>query len=160
MFELRLQFYWSLFLNCPIDNIPALVQIMAWWRHQMETFSALLVFRAGNSPVTAEFPAQKPVTRSFDVFFDLRLNKQLSKQPWDCWFETPSRSLWRQCNGLAPSSRQNIIWINRGIDKWRIYASLGIIKLNSCVATVEIFGENQVNGKAVYALATLSADVG
>ena len=28
-----------------------------------------------------EFPTQKPVTRSFDVFFDLRLNKRLSKQP-------------------------------------------------------------------------------
>ena len=43
-----------------------------WWRHQMETFSALLAFCAGNSPVSGEFPAQRPVTRSFDVFFDLR----------------------------------------------------------------------------------------
>ena len=34
----------------------------------------------GDSPVTGEFPAQRPVTRSFDVFFDLRLNKRLSKQ--------------------------------------------------------------------------------
>ena len=46
-----------------------------------------------------EFPAQSPVTRIFDVFFDLRLNKRLSKQPWGWWFETPSWSLWRQCNG-------------------------------------------------------------
>ena len=46
----------------------------------------------GSSPVTGEFPAQKPVTRSFEIFFDLRLNKRLSKG-W--WFETPSRSLWR-----------------------------------------------------------------
>ena len=45
-----------------------------------------------------EFPAQRPVTRSFDVFFDLRPNKPLSKQPWGWWFETPSWSLWRQCN--------------------------------------------------------------
>ena len=45
----------------------------------METFSALLAICAGNSPVTGEFPAQMPVTLSFDVFFDLRLNKQLSK---------------------------------------------------------------------------------
>ena len=51
-----------------------------WWRHQMETFTALLAICAGNSPVTGEFPAQMPVTRSFDVFFDLRLNKMLSKQ--------------------------------------------------------------------------------
>ena len=40
----------------------------------METFSALLAICAGNSPVTGEFPAQRPVTWSFDVFFDLRLN--------------------------------------------------------------------------------------
>ena len=45
-----------------------------------------------------EFPTQRPVTRSFDVFFDLRLNKRLDKQPWGWWFETPSWSLWRQCN--------------------------------------------------------------
>ena len=46
----------------------------------METFSALLVICAGNSPVTGEFPAQRPVARNFDVFFDLRLNKRLSKE--------------------------------------------------------------------------------
>ena len=43
----------------------------------METFSALLTICAGNSPVTGEFPAQRPVTRTFDVFFDLRLTKSL-----------------------------------------------------------------------------------
>ena len=51
-----------------------------WWRHQMEIFSALLAICAGNSPVSGEFPAQRPVTRSFDVFFDLCPNKRLSKQ--------------------------------------------------------------------------------
>ena len=40
----------------------------------METFSALLALCAGNSPVYVEFPSQRPVTRSFDIFFDLRLN--------------------------------------------------------------------------------------
>ena len=49
----------------------------------METFSALLVICAGNSPVHGVVPAQMPVTRRFDVFFDLRLNKRLSKQSWD-----------------------------------------------------------------------------
>ena len=73
--------------------------IVPWLRHQMETFSALLALCAGNSPVTGEFPSQRPVTRSFDVFFDLRLNKRLSKQSWGWWFETPSRPLWRHCNG-------------------------------------------------------------
>ena len=66
------------------------------WKH----FSAKLALCAGNSPVSGEFPSQRPVTRSFDVFFDLRLNKQLSKQSWGWWFETPSRPLWRQCNEL------------------------------------------------------------
>ena len=37
----------------------------------MKTFSALLAICAGNSPVTGEFPAQRSVTQSFDVFFDL-----------------------------------------------------------------------------------------
>ena len=50
-----------------------------WWRHQMETFSALLAICAGNSPVPGEFPAQRPVTRSSDVFFDLRPKKRLGK---------------------------------------------------------------------------------
>ena len=52
----------------------------------------------GNWPVTGEFPSQRPVTRSFDLFFDLRLNKRLSKQSWGWWFETPSCSFWRHCN--------------------------------------------------------------
>ena len=47
---------------------------LTWWRHQMETFSALLAICAGNSPVPGEFPTQRPVTRSFEVFFHLRLN--------------------------------------------------------------------------------------
>ena len=45
-----------------------------------------------------EFLTQRPVTRRFDVFFDLHLNKRLSKQPWGWWFETPSWSLWRHRN--------------------------------------------------------------
>ena len=45
-----------------------------------------------------EFPTQSPVTRSFDIFFDLRLNKRLSKQPRGWWFETLSWSSWRHCN--------------------------------------------------------------
>ena len=45
--------------------------------------------------------AQRPVTRIFGVFFDLQLNKQLTKQSWGWWFQTPSRSLWRQCNAVS-----------------------------------------------------------
>ena len=47
---------------------------------------------------SGEFPAQRPVTRSFDIFFDLRLNKRLSKHSWGWWFETLSCPLWRHCN--------------------------------------------------------------
>ena len=64
----------------------------------MKTFSALLALCEGNSPVTGEFPSQRPVTRSFEVFFDMRLNKRLSKKSKRRWFETPSRSLWCHCN--------------------------------------------------------------
>ena len=78
---------------------PAYIYTVAWWRHQMETFSALLAICAGNSPLTGEFPTQRPVTGSFDIFFDQRLNKRLSKQWWGWWFETPSRPVWRHSNG-------------------------------------------------------------
>ena len=79
-----------------IDTDPFLM--VTWWRNEMKTISALLALCAGNSPVTGEFPTQRPVTRSFDVFFDLRLNKRLSKQSWGWWFETTSLSLLRHCN--------------------------------------------------------------
>ena len=88
--------------------------MMSWWRHQMETFSALLAICAGNSPVPGEFPAHRPVTRSFGVFFDLRLNKRLSKQSWGWWFETLPRPLWRHNNGNFG------FWIvTRKISIWR-----------------------------------------
>ena len=48
----------------------------------METFSALQAICVRNSPVPGEFPAQRPVTRNFDIYFDLRPNKRLSKQLW------------------------------------------------------------------------------
>ena len=63
-----------------------------WWRHHMETFSALLAICAVNSPT------QRPVTRSFGVFFDLRLIIRLSKHSRGWWFKTSSRPLWRHCN--------------------------------------------------------------
>ena len=73
---------------------------LSWWHHQRKhQSSASLAICAGNSPVTGEFPAHRPVTRSFEVFFDLCLNKRLSKQSWGWWFETPSHPLWRYCNG-------------------------------------------------------------
>ena len=64
------------------------------WKH----FPRYWPFVPGSSPVTVEFPAQRPVTRSFEVLFDVRLNTQLSKQSWGWWFETSSCPLWSHCN--------------------------------------------------------------
>ena len=94
----------------------------SWWRHQMETFSVLLALCAGNSPVTREFSSPRPVTRSFHVFFDLLLNKRLSKQSWGWWFETPSRTLWRhtasryqadQGRAVTNVSHHHQLWITQ-----------------------------------------------
>ena len=82
--------------NESVDNI---IIKKSRWRHEMETFSALLVICAGNSSVPGEFPTQRPETRSFDVFFGLCRNKRLSKQSRGWWFETLSRPLWRHRNG-------------------------------------------------------------
>ena len=73
----------------------------SWWRHEMEPFSTLLALSAGNSPVPVNSPHKGQWRGTFDVFSDLRLNKQLSKQPWGWWFETPMWSLWRQCNDIT-----------------------------------------------------------
>ena len=61
-------------------------------------FSAIPAFREGNSPGTGGFASQTPVTRSFDVFFDLRLDKRISKQTIRRWFNSPL--LWRHCNAI------------------------------------------------------------
>ena len=84
----------------------------SWWRHQMVSFStvysgtdqrkhqssASLDFVQGIRRWPVNSPHKWPVTRSFDVFFDLNLNKRLSKQGWCWWLETPSCPLWRHCN--------------------------------------------------------------
>ena len=63
------------------------------------------IFRV-TGPLYGEFTdqrwisSQRPVTRSFDILFDLGLNKRLSKQSRSLWFKTPSHSLWRHCNVL------------------------------------------------------------
>ena len=72
--------------------------IYPWWHHQMEAFSALLALCEGNPPITGGFLSQRPVTRNFDVFFNLLLNKRLSKQFIRWLFQTPSRSSWCHCN--------------------------------------------------------------
>ena len=88
-----------------------------WWRHQMKTFSALLALCEGNPPVTGGFPSQRPVTRSFDVFFHLHMDKRLNKQSRRRWFETASSSLWRHCH----AEMTKISMFNQSI--WKIKSS-------------------------------------
>ena len=60
-------------------NVNAIaIYYTSWWSHQMQTLSALLAFCEGNSQVIGRFPSRRPVTRSVDVFFDLRLNITVS----------------------------------------------------------------------------------
>ena len=82
-----------------IQNSACWCNENAWWRHQTGTLSVLLAFCEGNHRLsTGGFPSQRPVTRSFYVFFHLHLNKRLSKQARCRWFKTPSCSLWHHCN--------------------------------------------------------------
>ena len=66
-----------------------------------------------------EFPAQRPVTRSVGVFFDLRLNKRLSKQSWGWWYETPPWLLWRQCYDICRFIGSD--WSYRNVNDAHIY---------------------------------------
>ena len=104
------------------------VILTSLWRQQMETYSALRDLCAGKSLVTGEFPAQRPVTGCFDVFFDMRLNKQLGKQSWGWWFQTPLRSLWRHC-------KNDIIldfYIDGLVQECSISSALAMGSLQSC----------------------------
>ena len=102
--------------------------IMSWWRHQMETFSALLALCVEVLPVAGDFPAQRPVTRSFDVFFDLRLNICFSKKPGGRWLETISSPLWRHCSGITLWSPPLSAPLNS-----RAFPSAMVIKFGFCM---------------------------
>ena len=90
----------------------------------MEAFSALLALCEGIPPVTGGFPSQRPVTWSCDVFFDLRLNKRLSKRSRHRWFKTPSRSLWRHCNARLLSNWRAMFYILHAADSDFILGSI------------------------------------
>ena len=85
---------YKFWLNC-ISSKPSLqMPVMTSSNGNICRVTGLL---CGNSPVTGEFPSQRPVTRSFEDFFDLHLNKRLSKQLRCWWFEMPLCSLWHDC---------------------------------------------------------------
>ena len=85
----RLYLIWMTYSRCIMSS--------GWlsWRWYLCDFKGkqqrLLVYSCFNPPITGGFPSQRPATRSFEVFFDLCLNKQLSKWSRRRWFETPSR---------------------------------------------------------------------
>ena len=94
-----------------VRNLAALQVIKSKWKKMRQckmTSSNGNIFRVtghlcGEFTGPGEYPAQRPVTRSFDVFFDLHLNKGLSKQSWGWWFEMPYRPLWPHSNGTQPN---------------------------------------------------------
>ena len=103
--------------------------------------------------VAGEFPSQRPATRSFDVFFDLRLNKHSRRRR----LETPSCSLWRHCDVVNKymykhGIRQNGILAERldyhhshaDVLKWTSNAAVNVSSLpawNSCWTNSEVAGD-------------------
>ena len=85
-----------LWLDSPSSGACGRQEVTDWLQYMM-TSSNGNISRV-TCPLSGEFPAQRPVTRSFDVLFDLRPNKWMKKQSWGCLFQMPSCSLWRHCN--------------------------------------------------------------
>ena len=85
------------------------------WKH----FPRYWPFVRGIHSSPVNFSTQRPVTRSFDVFFDLRLNIRLSKQSWGWWFQTLSHPLWRQYNVMMekhmPCTNNDGDWTQLGV---------------------------------------------
>ena len=82
------------------DYLPIFHSSKKWYEHHDDVIKWKLFprYRPFVRGFTGEFPSQRPVTQSFDVIFDLRLNKRLSKQSRGWCFETPSCTSWRHCN--------------------------------------------------------------
>ena len=95
----------SLWYSCSINIHDDVIK----WKHFPRNWP-LWIHR---SPVTGEFTSQRPVTRSFDVFFDLHLNKRLGIQSRRRWFETLSRSLWRHSTEMMTTTETEMsFWRN------------------------------------------------
>ena len=90
-----------------------------------------------------EFPAQRPVTQSFDVFFDLRLNKRLSKQSWGWWFEAASHPLLRQCNACTIFQQQQI-FLKCNVDEQNTHRTQGMIIATTLLRQNEVANNNDV----------------
>ena len=85
-------------------------------------------------PVIGEFPLQSPVKQSFGVFFDLPLNKRLSKQSRRWWFKTPSRSLSCHCNGAVYSDELHLRYSHTLLTRRSLRPSLTDLPLDNMTA--------------------------
>ena len=110
-------FWWTFITGCQWWNFrqnDIFFSMFPWpaWGHHGNGKPRMMTSSNGNifcvtGPLCGEFTGpvnshtQRSVTRSFDVFFDLRVNKRMSKQQWGWWFETPSWSLWRHRNDVS-----------------------------------------------------------
>ena len=102
------------------------------------------IFRAtgplcGEFTGPGEFPAQRPVTRSFDIFFDLHPNKRLSKQWWGWWFETQSCPLWRHRNELGNDQPNGNV---RQYSLIGVYNKHYMISFAWCLTVLPMYGIN------------------
>ena len=104
------RFWWVAFSNSSFEPFDILTSwslgdvavFLTWWRHQIETYSALLAICAGNSPVSPVNSPHKGQWRgALMFFFDLRISTRLNKHSWGWWLETPSRPSWRHRNKLV-----------------------------------------------------------
>ena len=103
--HLQMSWYVTDYLSTLVQMSFALSQeAITWWRHQKETFSALLSLCEGNSRVTGEFPSQRPVTRSFEIFFDLRQSLRRHRAHYDVTVMT-----WKEWSILTRNETKNIL---------------------------------------------------
>ena len=100
-------FIWYYWQSCSKERC---CDMTGFWQNMMTSSNGNISRVTGHMRV--EFtrdrwisPAQRPVTRSFDVFFDLSPNKRLSKHTWGWWFDTPSHPLWYHCNDITDAYR-------------------------------------------------------
>ena len=137
---------WTTRISLPYMIIVVTWQLVTWRRnipeHRFSGHDDVIKWKhipfrvtgplCGNSLVTGEFPSKRPVMRSFDVFFDLRLNKRFSKQSRRWLFETPSRSLWRHCNAGMFIHEQVMAWMRNHIPHKGIDMVTYLISINPC----------------------------
>ena len=136
--------HWSIWCGTTLSSTQSMRT--TWWRHEMETFFALLALCEGNPPVTGGFPSQRPVTRSFDVVFDVRLDKRLNKQ-WKCWwFETP----WCSCDVTVMETTTITIWWQQQNKVHSYLSTLEILRdtfhtQRPCATAINIIAETKIN---------------